>query len=133
MRVEIGDRVVLHGRNGTRMGVIVEVPEGDEAGGSRVRWADGGESAMSVVSEPPEHTGHATWDAAKTVPAVTWRRGVTAGVGHEASLAQEKLAVTVVTEDAPATEAAAVAGATAVAEAPAVDEATAEHKPASGE
>lgn len=140
MRAEIGDRVVLHGRNGTRIGVIVEVPEGDEAGGSRVRWADGGESAMSVVSEAAEQTGHATWDAAKTVPAVTWRRGVTAGVGHEASLAQEKLAAKVETEDAAvaddtaAAEATAVTDDTAVAEATAVaTEAPAEHKPASGE
>lgn len=121
MRVEIGDRVVVHGRNGTRIGVVVEVPEGDEGRGSRVRWADGGESALSVVAEAPERTGHATWNAAKTGPAVTWRRGVTAGVGHEASLAQEKLAAKVEGEDAPAAED------TAVAETPA------EHKPASGE
>ena len=133
MRAEIGDRVVLHGRNGTRIGVVVEVPEGDEGGGSRVRWADGGESAMSVVSEPAEQTGHATWDAAKTVPAVTWRRGVTAGVGHEASLAQEKLAATVETGDTSATEDTPVVEDTALADDTAVAEAPAEHKPASGE
>ncbi len=89
MRVEAGDRVVVHGRNGTRIGVVME---GTEDGGSRVQWADGGESVLSAGSEAPESTGPATWNAAKAGPAVRWRRGVTAGVGREASIAQEKLA-----------------------------------------
>ncbi len=89
MKAEVGDRVVVHGRHGTRIGVVVE---GVEDGGSRVRWADGGESVLSAGSEGSEPAGRATWNAAKSAPAATWRRGVTAGVGREASLAQEKLA-----------------------------------------
>lgn len=89
MQQEIGDRLVLQGKHGTRIGVVVER---DESGGSRVQWDDGGESAVYVVTEATHTTAHDTSDAASTGPAVTWRRGVTAGVGHEASLAQEKLA-----------------------------------------
>ncbi len=89
MHVEIGDRVVLHGRHGTRIGVVVERAED---GGSRVQWADGGESTLSAQTDAPQETGRATWNAAKSGPAVSWRRGVTAGVGREASIAQEKLA-----------------------------------------
>ena len=89
MHGEIGDRVVLHGRHGTRIGVVVE---GTEDGGSTVRWADGAESVLSAGAEAPENTRRATWNAAKAGPPVTWRRGVTAGVGREASIAQEKLA-----------------------------------------
>ena len=103
---------MLHGRQGTRIGVVVE---GTEDGGSRVRWADGGESVLSAGSEAPENTGRAAWNAAKAGPAVTWRRGVTAGVGWEASIAQEKLA------------------AKPDAEGAAADEQPAEHTPAAGE
>jgi hypothetical protein len=88
MHVEVGDRLVLHGRHGTRIGVVVE---GDGAG-SGIRWADGGESVLSTRSEAPEEPGQATWKAAKGGPAVSWRRGVTAGVGHEASVRQQQLA-----------------------------------------
>ncbi len=89
MQAQVGDRVVLHGREGTRIGVIMEA--GDD-GGSRVLWADGGESVLSAASDAPEDSRRATWNAAKAGPAVTWRRGVTAGVGREAALRQEKLA-----------------------------------------
>lgn len=89
MHEEVGDRLVFHGKHGTRIGVVVE---GDEGSGSRVRWADGGESALYVISEVSDDNRHETWNAAKAAPAVNWRRGVTAGVGHEASVAQEKLA-----------------------------------------
>jgi hypothetical protein len=89
MQAEVGDRLVLHGKHGTHIGVVVE---GDEGGGSRVRWADGGESVLTAGSAGTQGNGHATWNAAKSGPAVSWRRGVTAGVGREASLAQEKLA-----------------------------------------
>ena len=99
MHVEIGDRIVLHGRHGTRIGVVVE---GFEDGGSQVRWVDGGESVLSAGTEAPESTGHATWNAAKAGPAVTWRRGVTADVGREASIAQEKLAAEEAAEHKPA-------------------------------
>ena len=111
MHAEIGDRVVLHGRRGTRIGVVVE---GTEGGGSKVRWADGGESVLSAATDAPEGAGRISWNAAKARPAVTWRRGVTAGVGREASLRQEELA-------AKAEENAAV------------DAKPAEHKPAAGE
>lgn len=101
MKDEIGDRLVLHGKHGTRIGVVVE---GDEGGGSRVRWADGGESAIYVITEANEDVQHETWNAAKDAPAVNWRRGVTAGVGHEASVAQEKLAKEAVAAPAPVAE-----------------------------
>ena len=118
MHVEVGDRLVLHGQHGTRIGVVVD---GDGAG-SRIRWADGGESVLSTRSEAPEETGHATWQAAKASPAVSWRRGVTAGVGREASLRQEKLAREAMAEAKkaePAAEAVAEPPAEAVAEPPA--------------
>ena len=113
MRVEVGDRVVVHGRNGTHIGVVLE---GTEDGGSRVQWADGGDSVLSVGSDAPESAGHTTWNAAKAGAAVTWHRGVTAGVGREAAIAQEKLAAEVVAEEAVVDE-----------------EPAGEHKPASGE
>jgi hypothetical protein len=99
MRVEVGDRIVLHGRNGTRIGVVVE---GTEEGGSRVQWADGGDSVLSAGSEAPERPGRTAWNAAKAGPAVTWRRGVTAGVGREASIAQERLTAKEAAEHNPA-------------------------------
>ncbi len=88
MQAEVGDRLVLHGRRGTRIGVVHELTEG----GSLVRWADGGESLLSVGTHAPE--AHTTWEAAKVATAERglWRRGVTAGVGREAALRQEKLA-----------------------------------------
>ena len=113
MRVEVGDRIVVHGRHGTRIGVVVE---GTEDGGSKVQWADGGDSVLSAGSEAPELEGQATWNAAKAGPALSWRRGVIAGVGREAALRQEKLA-----REAAAKEQEAVA------------EEPAEHKPAAGE
>ncbi len=98
MQTEVGDRLVLHGRRGTRIGVVVEMTEG----GSRVRWADGGENVLSVDSEAAE--AQSTWEAAKSAPRVAWRRGITAGVGREASLRQEKLAREAAAEEAPAAE-----------------------------
>ena len=89
MQIEIGDRIVLHGRNGTRIGVVVE---GADGGASRVRWVDGAESVLSASTEATGHRRQATWNAAKSAPAVRWTRGVTAGVGREAALRQEKLA-----------------------------------------
>ncbi|HEX2119088.1 MAG TPA: hypothetical protein VHF91_07885 [Acidimicrobiales bacterium] len=90
MQAEVGDRIVLHGRAGTRIGVVVEAVDD---GGSKVHWADGGESVLSAASQRSEEAGRATWNAAKVPagPAVTWRRGITAGLGREASLALEKL------------------------------------------
>ncbi|HEX2047362.1 MAG TPA: hypothetical protein VHF27_06325 [Acidimicrobiales bacterium] len=99
MRVEVGDRVVVHGRHGTRIGVVVA---GAEDGGATVHWADGGESTISAGTDAPEEPGRATWNAAKSGPTVSWRRGVTAGVGREASIAQEKLAAKEAAEHKPA-------------------------------
>lgn len=86
MQVDVGDRLVIHGKRGTRIGVVTEVTDG----GAVVRWADGGENVLSGGTDAPE--AHATWEAAKSGPAVSWRRGITAGVGREAALRQEKLA-----------------------------------------
>lgn len=119
MHVVVGDRLVLHGQHGTRIGVVVE----DEEGGARISWADGGESVLSTRSDAPEAAGHATWQAAKAGASVSWRRGVTAGVGREASLRQEKLAK----------EAAAPAEPAVAEEKPAAVEEPAEHRPAAGE
>ncbi len=118
MKAEVGDRVVVHGRHGTRIGVVVE---GVEDGGSRVRWADGGESVLSASTEATQHRGQATWNAAKSAPAVKWTRGVTAGVGREAALRQEKLA-----REAAAREQETVAAA-------AGEKRPTEHRPAAGE
>ncbi|MDQ4069534.1 MAG: DUF1918 domain-containing protein [Actinomycetota bacterium] len=107
MQAEVGDRLVLHAQRGTRIGVVVEMTEG----GSVVRWADGGENVLSVGTDAPD--AHATWEAAKSGAKVTRRQGITAGVGREAALRQEKLA--------------REAGAKEQADEPA------DHKPAAGE
>lgn len=123
MQADIGDRLILHGRRGTRIGVVVETTDG----GSLVRWADGGENVLSTGSDAPE--AQATWEAAKTATRERgWlRRGVTAGVGREAALRQEKLARESAAKPAePVTEATAV-------EAPAEAEELDEHRPAAGE
>lgn len=121
MHVEVGDRLVLHGQHGTRIGVVVE----GEEGGARIRWADGGESVLSTRSDAPETAGQATWQAAKAGPAVSWRRGVTAGVGREASLRQEKLAKEAVKAKPAGNEEAVEAAGPA--------EERADHNPAAGE
>ena len=114
MQAEVGDRLVLHGQRGTRIGVVVEVNDG----GAVVRWADGGENALSAGTDAPE--ANATWEAAKAATAERglWRRGVTAGVGREAALRQEKLALEAAAQ--------AQAGPSEEREAP-------DHKPAAGE
>lgn len=129
MQAEIGDRLLLQGRRGTRIGVVVEVTDG----GSLVRWADGGENVLSTGTDAPE--AQATWEAAKaaTIDRRPWRRGVTAGVGREAALRQEKLA-----REAAAKLAEPVAE-VAPAQEPVAEEPVAEplepdvHKPAAGE
>ena len=133
MHVVVGDRLVLHGQQGTRIGVVAEVTDA----GSVIRWADGGENVLSVGTDAPEE--HATWEAAKAAPEVSWRSGITAGVGHEASLRQEELARKLIADepvagDEPlavepvAAEPVAAEGPVAVA-----DEADTEHRPAAGE
>lgn len=71
MQAEVGNRLVLHGKQGTRIGVVTEVT----GAGWVVRWADSPDA-------------QSTWEAAKAAPSVAWRPGITAGVGREASLAQ---------------------------------------------
>ena len=50
MQAEIGDRLILHTRRGTRIGVVVELTDG----GSIVRWADGGENVLAAGTDAPE-------------------------------------------------------------------------------
>lgn len=132
MQADIGDRLILHGRRGTRIGVVVEMTDG----GSLVRWADGGENVLSTGTDAPE--AQATWEAAKTATRERgWlRRGVTAGVGREAALRQEKLAREAAgkAEEPVTAEPVEEAPAVVVAEvAPAEAEELDEHKPAAGE
>jgi len=139
MQAEIGDRLILHTRRGTRIGVVVELTDG----GSLVRWADGGENVLSTGTDAPE--AHATWEAAKTATIERgWlRRGVTAGVGREAALRQEKLAREASPEvdepviQTPVAEAPAVEVPAEAVEAAAVETVDAieavEHRPAAGE
>lgn len=131
MQAEIGDRLILNTRRGTRIGVVVELTDG----GSLVRWADGGENVLSAGTDAPE--AHATWEAAKaaTVERGFWRRGVTAGVGREAALRQEKLAreAAAKVDEPVAPEPAAEAPVLVVAEAPVESDELDAHKPAAGE
>ena len=99
MHAEVSDRLVVHGATATHTGEIVEVV-GENS--YRVRWEDGQES---VISPGPATTGEAAerdteaelraeWEAAKAARharTTAWRRGITAGVGREASLAQKKI------------------------------------------
>lgn len=111
--------------------MVVETTDG----GSLVRWADGGENVLSAGTDAPE--AQATWEAAKAATAVRgWsRRGVTAGVGREAALRQEKLAREGAAKaDEAVTEEPADVPVVAVAEdAPAQAEELDEHQPAAGE
>ena len=131
MQAEIGDRLILNTRRGTRIGVVVELTDG----GSLVRWADGGENVLSAGTDAPE--AHATWEAAKaaTVERGFWRRGVTAGVGREAALRQEKLAREAAAKaETPAEEAPVLVVAEAPpAETPVESDEVEAHKPAAGE
>jgi hypothetical protein len=97
---QVSDRLVVPGIHGqARVGEIVEVVPGHDSVRYRVRWADGHESVFTpgpgaTVDAAPRV--EAEWEA--TVAAVharcaAWRRGVTAGVGHEASVAQRATAL----------------------------------------
>jgi hypothetical protein len=99
MQAQVEDRLVVPGPHGSRIGVILAVVEGAGPLRYRVRWADGHES---IISPGPgasiEHDDVAErqkeWEAAKAARharTTAWRRGITAGVGREASLAQEKI------------------------------------------
>ena len=99
MHAEVSDRLVVQGAKGTRLGVVLEVV-GTRS--YRVRWEDGHESLIvpgpGTVVQPPKHDTEAElraeWEAAKAARharTTAWRRGITAGVGREASLAQKKI------------------------------------------
>jgi hypothetical protein len=97
---QVADRLIVQGTHGQgpRTGEIIEVVAGHDAVRYRVRWADGHESVFSPgpgVTIDPGARIEAEWEArvaAVHTRCAAWRRGVTAGVGHEASMAQAKLA-----------------------------------------
>ena len=99
MHAEVSDRLVVHGARSTRTGEVVEVISENSY---RVRWEDGHESLISSGPAPTvqaaEHDTEAElraeWEAAKAARharTTAWRRGITAGVGREAALAQKKI------------------------------------------
>ena len=100
MHAQVDDRLVVHGSRGTRAGVILELVGGAGPPRYRVRWDDGHESTMSpgpdaIVEHDDVADAFAEWEAAKAARharTMAWRRGITAGVGREAHLAQQKLA-----------------------------------------
>lgn len=100
MQAEVADRLIVQGTHGQgpRVGEILEILGGSDSVRYRVRWADGHDTVFTpgpgvTVDHGPRV--EAEWEArAAAVHArcAAWRRGVTAGVGREASLAQAKLA-----------------------------------------
>jgi hypothetical protein len=96
MQAQVDDRLIVRGAGAPRVGVVVEVVDTNRY---RVRWNDGHESIMSpgpdaTVEHDEEADALAEWEAAKAARHArtqAWRRGITAGVGREAHLAQEKL------------------------------------------
>ena len=99
MQAQVDDRLVVHGSTHPRIGVIVEVIDGAGPQRYRVRWSDGHESVISpgpdaTVEHDDEADARAEWEAAKAARrarTTAWRRGITAGVGREAALAQQKI------------------------------------------
>ena len=97
MHAQVDDRLVVHGSRGTRAGVILELADGAGPQRYRVRWDDGHESTISpgpdaVVEHDDAADAFAEWEAAKAARharTTAWRRGITAGVGREAHLAQQ--------------------------------------------
>ena len=100
MHAQVDDRLVVHGSRGARSGVILELLAGAGPQRYRVRWEDGHESTISpgpdaTVEHDDAADALAEWEAAKAARharTMAWRRGITAGVGREAHLAQQKLA-----------------------------------------
>ena len=95
MQRHVADRLVVRGNRTSRVGVILEIVEGTGQERYRVRWNDGHESMISpgpdssVISAPKP-----TWEqvrAARDASTRSWRPRIVAGVGREASLAQEAL------------------------------------------
>lgn len=96
MHAEVSDRLVVHGAKASRTGEVIEVVSENSY---RVRWEDGHESLISpgpgtTVKHDTEAELRAEWEAAKAARharTTAWRRGITAGVGREAALAQKKI------------------------------------------
>ena len=97
MQGRVADRLVVAGTKPgapARVGEILEVIAGHGPDRYRVRWNDGRETVFSPGADTTVDSKariEAEW--AETVAATharcaAWRRGITAGVGHEASLAQ---------------------------------------------
>lgn len=99
MQARVSDRLVVRGAKASRTGVILEVVGGAGPPRYRVRWADGHESIVSPgpdasVDREAAATERAEWEAANAARharTLAWRRGITAGVGREAALAQEAI------------------------------------------
>lgn len=98
MEGRVADRLVVRGaRVGQppRVGEIVEVMAGHGPGPYRVRWSDGHESLFSpgpdtMIDPGPRLDAERQADvAARHARCAGWRRGVVAGVGREASMAQD--------------------------------------------
>ena len=96
MHAEVSDRLVVQGAKGTRTGVVLALVGSQTY---RVRWDDGHESLIApgpgtTVVHDSEDDLRAEWEAAKAARharTTAWRRGITAGVGREATLAQRKI------------------------------------------
>jgi len=99
MEARVDDRLVVHGAHGSRIGVILEILGGVGLPRYRVRWADGHESTISpgpdaTVEHDSAAAAQTAWETDKAVRharTTAWRRGITAGVGREAALAQQKI------------------------------------------
>ncbi|HJV08648.1 MAG TPA: DUF1918 domain-containing protein [Acidimicrobiales bacterium] len=96
MQAQVDDRLVVQGPRGTREGVILELV-GDNR--YRVRWSDGHESWIApgagarVVHDAAAEL-RAEWEAAKAARharTTAWKKGITAGVGREAALRQQRI------------------------------------------
>ena len=96
MHAEVSDRLVVQGARGTRTGVVLEVVGSERY---RVRWENGHQSFIApgpgtTVLHDSEAELRAEWEAAKAARqarTTAWRRGITAGVGREAALAQREI------------------------------------------
>lgn len=96
MHADVSDRLVVRGSGRARVGVVLEVV-GDTT--YRVRWEDGHESLIvpgpgTTVEHDSEDELRAEWEAAKAARHARtqgWRRGIVAGVGRDASVAQRKI------------------------------------------
>jgi hypothetical protein len=101
MQGQVADRVVVQGTKlgqPSRVGEILEVVAGHGSDRYRVRWEDGHESIFSPgwgTTIDPTPRVEAEWAAtvaARHARCAAWRRGIVAGVGREAALAQAQRA-----------------------------------------